>query len=100
MQKQEVCWNITARCNQSCKYCHRFLDIDELEYEKNKAILMKMIEEGITEITWTGGEALLYPRIIELLKIAKEHGIKSKLITNRCNISRRRKNERNIQIFR
>lgn len=96
MQNQEVCWNITAKCNQSCKYCHRFLNIDDLEYEKNKKILMKMIEEGIKEITWTGGEALLYPRIIELLKIAKQHGIKSKLITNRYYISRKRKNERSI----
>ena len=45
-----------------------------------------MIKEGIKAITWTGGEALLYPRILELLRIAKEHGVKSKLITNRFDI--------------
>ena len=93
MQNTEVCWNITTKCNQNCRYCHRFLNYDDLSYEKNKKILMKMIEDGIKEITWTGGEALLYPRIIELLRIAKEHGIKSKLITNRNGIIYRRFNE-------
>ena len=87
MQNQEVCWNITTKCNQNCRYCHRFLNIDDLSYEENKKILMKMIKDGIKEITWTGGEALLYPRILELLRIAKAYGIKSKLITNRKSIS-------------
>ena len=87
MQDKEVCWNITTKCNQNCRYCHRFLKIDDLEYKKNKKILMKMIEDRIKEITWTGGEALLYPELMKLLKIAKAKGVKNKLVTNRKNIS-------------
>lgn len=82
MQETEVCWNITTRCNQNCKYCHKFLNIDELEFEKNKQILMNLIKDEIRDITWTGGEALLYPNLKELLKIAKENGVNNKLITN------------------
>lgn len=82
MAKIEVCWYLTTRCNQRCKYCHRFLNVNELDFEKNEKILRKLIDDGIEYITWTGGEALLYPNFIELLKIAKENGIKSKLITN------------------
>lgn len=81
MQK-EVCWLITTKCNQNCKYCHRFLHIEDLTYEENEKILMKLIRAGVTHITFSGGEALLYPNILNLLKIAKRYGIKSKLITN------------------
>ena len=82
MTRKKVCWNITAKCNQNCKYCHRFLNVNDLNYENNERILKNLIHEGIKEITWTGGEALLYPNVVPLMKLAKENGIKNKLITN------------------
>lgn len=80
--EKEVCWNITARCNQSCKYCHRFLEVKDLAYEKNLYILNNLINSGINSITWTGGEALLLDRVDDLLKYSYEKGTKNKLITN------------------
>lgn len=82
MQKKEICWNITTKCNQNCKYCHRFLEINDLTFEENKKILENLIADGVTDITWTGGEALLYPNLISLVKMASESGIRNKLITN------------------
>lgn len=82
MKKREVCWLITTRCNQKCAYCHGFRNIPELSLEENKEVLMKLIRAGVNYITFSGGEALLYPNIIELFKIAKQNGVKSKLITN------------------
>lgn len=80
--EKEICWNITTRCNQHCKYCHRFLNLMDLSLEQNQKILKNLIRDNITAITWTGGEALLFDGIDELLKESCEAGIKNKLITN------------------
>lgn len=82
MQKKEICWNITTRCNQGCRYCHRFLNINDLTFKENEKILGNLIEDGVTDITWTGGEALIYENIEKLIKIAHQNGIRNKLITN------------------
>lgn len=80
--EKEICWNITSKCNQNCKYCHRFLNIKELSFEENCKILNNICNTNITSITWTGGEALLLKEIDDLLKISYEKGIKNKIITN------------------
>lgn len=88
--EKEICWNITARCNQNCKYCHRFLNIMDLTYDENLNILNNLENSGITSITWTGGEALLLNEIDDLLKISYEKGIKNKIITNGILLTRER----------
>lgn len=82
MSKVEVCWVLTSKCNENCKYCYRFLDIKDVDYNTNEKILKKLISDGVKEITFTGGEALLYRGFTDLLKIANENGVKCKLITN------------------
>ena len=82
IKNREVCLFLTLNCNQNCGYCHRFLGINELDIEHNKKIINKIAEDGIESMTFTGGEPLLYSNIIELLKFAKQKGIKSKIITN------------------
>ena len=75
MEKKKVCWNITTKCNQNCKYCHRFKEIKELSFEENKQILEKLIKDGITNITWTrrrGSPISEFNSIIKISKI-KQH---------------------------
>ena len=82
MKDVEICWNITAKCNQKCKYCHRFLNIEDLNFDKNMKILQNLITSNVRSITWTGGEALLAEGVDELLKKSYDSGIKNKIITN------------------
>lgn len=78
----ELCWNITARCNENCKYCHRFLSPKDLTRDENFKILNNIMTSGIKNVTFTGGEALLMPYLSELILFCSENDIKSKLITN------------------
>lgn len=78
----ELCWNITARCNENCKYCHRFLNPKDLTREENFKILNNIMTSGIKNVTFTGGEALLMPYLSELISFCAINNIKSKLITN------------------
>ena len=75
---------VTNRCNLNCKHCY----VKRTPYvDLPQTLVKKIIEEsnnlGVNRLTFTGGEPLLYPGLIELAQYAKQLGIPElALLTN------------------
>lgn len=78
---------VTLRCNARCKFCDiwrnennfRLREQSIVEIESNLISLKKL---GIKIIDFTGGEPLLYPRMIEALGLAKKYNFYTTITTN------------------
>ena len=68
---------LTAKCNFRCPYCycvwHEYpaLAKRELDAAGWREVLARLAADGVDEITFTGGEALLRPDIVEIVQTAR-----------------------------
>ncbi|MDD2657977.1 MAG: radical SAM protein [Candidatus Pacebacteria bacterium] len=67
--------NITYNCNLRCRYCNRFVDIAPCDEEMSVGQIENFVRESIESkkkwkiISLSGGEALLHPRLTEILNV-------------------------------
>lgn len=61
---------LTARCNFKCPYC-RSVGGKDLPYEKAVVIVQRWGDEGLKNIRFSGGEPTLWPRLVDLVTLAK-----------------------------
>lgn len=78
-----ICWNITNKCNENCKFCYRKI-CDDNSLEENKKIFDNISQIRIDKITFSGGEPLLYEDLFKLADYikCKNPEIKLSLTTN------------------
>lgn len=76
---------LTYACNNECPHCY----VDparrgkvSLEFEDWCRVMDKLWAAGIPHVTFTGGEATLYPRLRELIEYAEDLGLVTGLLTN------------------
>lgn len=72
---------LTQRCNFKCPYCRGAASISEdctkdVSFEKASETLNIWIKEGLRNVRFSGGEPTLYKRLIDLVKICKDGGVK------------------------
>lgn len=83
----------TNVCNHGCNYCHygkgMYLDLkeernnDSIPWDRMETIINDIADIGVKAVTFSGGgEPLMYPKIVETMKLVKERGIDLSIITN------------------
>lgn len=82
-QLYSICWNITNKCNENCKFCYRKMRNDN-SLQNNKKIFDNISKIKIDKITFSGGEPLLYENLFELANYIKQKNpqIKLSITTN------------------
>ncbi|MBD3359221.1 MAG: radical SAM protein [Candidatus Buchananbacteria bacterium] len=83
--------NIGKACNNKCKFCMSINSIPEFlrfaDFADLKNDLIKYKKQGYDSLGFLGGEVTLYPKLVDLVNLAKELGFKEiHLITNGRNL--------------
>lgn len=76
---------LTYACNNRCKFCYAApsgFKNKSMEFENLKEYLKLLKSLGIKPVGLLGGEPTLYPRLFDVIKLAKKQGFKVTLYTN------------------
>lgn len=88
---------LTYRCNLSCRHCYLLptqlhpkspSQKSSLTVKEWTNIFTQLADSGTLFLTFTGGEVLLYPNFLELLKIARNQRFAFRVFTNGTLITR------------
>lgn len=80
---------LTFRCNYRCAHCYNNLPGNDAEAKKRELttnevyqIIDQLVEEGTMFLLLTGGEALLRPDFMDILRYSKRRGLLTAVYTN------------------
>jgi radical SAM protein with 4Fe4S-binding SPASM domain len=81
-----------SECNFKCIYCYsadtnNSCSHDELTLEEQRSVILQGKEMGVRKIIILGGEPMLYPHILDMIRFIRELGLEVELFTNGANIT-------------
>lgn len=80
---------ITRKCPFHCIQCYKkHLQDQDMDYEYLSKIVEKAICNGVSLFTLNGGEPLLYPRIVDLLRLIGETNIQTNIFSSGFNLTK------------
>lgn len=84
---QRLCWMLTGRCNYNCRHCFNAADKAPLtswwSWDEAQCFMDEMRDCGIQSVMLTGGEPMLHPRFMDIVRGIHARGmIVDKLNTN------------------
>ncbi|MFH0959269.1 MAG: 12,18-didecarboxysiroheme deacetylase [Pseudomonadota bacterium] len=85
-KKPVVVWNVTQRCNLRCVHCYSRSEDKSYQHELSTDEGFKLIDDlasfGSPVILFSGGEPLIRPDILTLIRHATKSGMRAVLSTN------------------
>lgn len=81
-QISNVCFDLTSKCNDHCKFCYRTRCTTELAEQEIIQVIAKLNKLGAQKISFVGGEPLTVDFLPEALSYSKSLGIKNSIVTN------------------
>jgi 12,18-didecarboxysiroheme deacetylase len=85
-KKPVVVWNVTRRCNLRCVHCYSQSEdrgySGELSLDEGKSLIDDLAGFGSPVILFSGGEPLIRPDILDLIRYATQQGRRAVLSTN------------------
>lgn len=85
-KKPVVVWNVTRRCNLRCVHCYSQSEdrgySGELSLDEGKRLIDDLAGFGSPVILFSGGEPLIRPDILDLIRYATQKGRRAVLSTN------------------
>ncbi|MCX5873945.1 MAG: 12,18-didecarboxysiroheme deacetylase [Deltaproteobacteria bacterium] len=85
-KKPVVVWNVTQRCNLKCVHCYSRSEdkshANELSTEEGIQLLDDLAQFGSPVVLFSGGEPLIRPDILALIRYATNSGMRAVLSTN------------------
>lgn len=86
---RSIIFEVTPRCNHTCDHCYNVWRLDEtypkgeLDTATTERLLEKLVKEARPEnISFTGGEPLLRPDIVRLVKFVTSRKVSVNVLTN------------------
>jgi MoaA/NifB/PqqE/SkfB family radical SAM enzyme len=75
---------LTRACNLRCAFCYKSsrTDTQQLSLDEWRRVLANLRTLGTLSVSFTGGEPLLYPEAIEVMREARRLGFMVSLLTN------------------
>ena len=79
-------------CNFKCIYCYTgdtngSCGKNELTLDEQQRVILQGMEIGVRKIIILGGEPMLYPHILDMIRFIRDLGLEVELFTNGANIS-------------
>jgi organic radical activating enzyme len=83
---RKLAFGYSTRCNIKCEHCVAGEDISDsrkMDHNKAKEIIVEMAQAGVRGISFSAGEPFLYfNEIAELVKLCRQMGIYTRIVTN------------------